>query len=79
MAAHSKSRFNVVKGPACDSKLGPYSWLNIAKVLRCGGKGELSGTKEAEMGEIKYDPIGIIHSPYHEIKGMPIHPARRWV
>ena len=41
----------------------------------CSGNGELSATKEAEMGEIKYDPIGILHSPYHEIEGMPIQPC----
>jgi tRNA-Thr(GGU) m(6)t(6)A37 methyltransferase TsaA len=27
------------------------------------------------MGDIKYNPIGIIHSPYHEIEGMPIQPC----
>jgi tRNA (adenine37-N6)-methyltransferase len=27
------------------------------------------------MGDIKYDPIGIIHSPYDEIEGMPIQPC----
>jgi len=27
------------------------------------------------MGEIKYKPIGIIHSPFKEPKGTPIQPA----
>ena len=27
------------------------------------------------MGGIKYDPIGIIHSPFDEIEGMPIQPC----
>jgi tRNA-Thr(GGU) m(6)t(6)A37 methyltransferase TsaA len=27
------------------------------------------------MGEITYDPIGIIHSPYGQIQGMPIQPC----
>ena len=27
------------------------------------------------MGDIKYDPIGIIPSPYNEIEGMPIQPC----
>jgi tRNA-Thr(GGU) m(6)t(6)A37 methyltransferase TsaA len=25
--------------------------------------------------EIKYNPIGIIHSPFNEIEGVPIHPS----
>jgi len=27
------------------------------------------------MGKITYNPIGIIHSPFKDIKGMPIQPA----
>jgi tRNA-Thr(GGU) m(6)t(6)A37 methyltransferase TsaA len=27
------------------------------------------------MGDIKYNPIGIIHSPFDEIEGMPIQPC----
>jgi tRNA (Thr-GGU) A37 N-methylase len=27
------------------------------------------------MAEIKYSPIGIIHSPYKEIEGMPLQPC----
>jgi len=27
------------------------------------------------MREIKYKPIGVIHSPFKEVKGMPIQPA----
>ena len=27
------------------------------------------------MGEIKYKPIGIIHSPFKESKGTPIQPT----
>ena len=27
-----------------------------------------------EMGEFKYRPIGIIHSPFKDVKGMPIQP-----
>lgn len=27
------------------------------------------------MDEIKYTPIGIIHSPFKEIRGMPIQPS----
>jgi len=85
MATSSRGKFNVFKRPVCYSRSGSYSRSNIAKVLRrsvrqrcwedSGGNGELSGTKETKMDEIKYDPIGIIHSPYHEIEGMPIQPC----
>lgn len=27
------------------------------------------------MHEVKYKPIGVIHSPFKEAKGMPIQPA----
>ena len=27
------------------------------------------------MGKITYNPIGVIHSPFKDIKGMPIQPA----
>jgi tRNA-Thr(GGU) m(6)t(6)A37 methyltransferase TsaA len=32
-------------------------------------------TKESEMDCVTFNPIGIIHSPYKEIEGMPIQPC----
>jgi tRNA-Thr(GGU) m(6)t(6)A37 methyltransferase TsaA len=40
-----------------------------------GWKSETFETKEIEMDNIIYNPIGIIHSPYKEIEGMPIQPC----
>jgi tRNA-Thr(GGU) m(6)t(6)A37 methyltransferase TsaA len=37
--------------------------------------GDCLGQKETKMGRVKYDSIGIIHSPYKEIEGMPIQPC----
>jgi tRNA-Thr(GGU) m(6)t(6)A37 methyltransferase TsaA len=37
-------------------------------------KSETLDTKEKEMNSVIYHPIGIIHSPYKEIEGMPIQP-----
>jgi tRNA-Thr(GGU) m(6)t(6)A37 methyltransferase TsaA len=31
-------------------------------------------TKEIKMDKVRYHPIGIIHSPYQQIEGMPIQP-----
>jgi len=36
---------------------------------------ESSGYRNKIMHEIKYTPIGIIHSPFKEPKGTPIQPA----
>ena len=39
------------------------------------GTGETFETKEIKMDNVIYNPIGIIHSPYKEIEGMPIQPC----
>jgi tRNA-Thr(GGU) m(6)t(6)A37 methyltransferase TsaA len=39
------------------------------------GMGEPFETKEIKMDNVIYNPIGIIHSPYKEVKGMPIQPC----
>jgi tRNA-Thr(GGU) m(6)t(6)A37 methyltransferase TsaA len=39
------------------------------------GTGETFETKEIKMDNVIYNPIGIIHSPYNEIEGMPIQPC----
>jgi hypothetical protein len=38
-------------------------------------KGKLTVKREMEMDEIRYSAIGIIHSPYKEVKGMPLQPC----
>jgi len=38
-------------------------------------KGKLLVKREIKMDEIRYRAIGIIHSPYKEIKGTPIQPC----
>jgi tRNA (Thr-GGU) A37 N-methylase len=35
----------------------------------------LFGAEDMKIDDIKYHPIGIIHSPYKEIEGMPIQPC----
>jgi hypothetical protein len=40
-----------------------------------GWKDETFETKEIDMDNVIYHPIGIIHSPYKEIEGMPIQPC----
>ena len=39
------------------------------------GTGETVETKEIKMDNVIYHPIGIIHSPYQQIEGMPIQPC----
>jgi tRNA-Thr(GGU) m(6)t(6)A37 methyltransferase TsaA len=62
-----------IPGPTIDKVL--YSSVRQRCREGCDGNGELPGGTEAKMRDIKYDPIGIIHSPYHEIEGMPIQPC----
>jgi len=37
--------------------------------------GETFEKKEIKMDNVIYNPIGIIHSPYKEIEGMPLQPC----
>jgi tRNA-Thr(GGU) m(6)t(6)A37 methyltransferase TsaA len=47
-----------------------------AGVLACSDStGETFETKKIKMDNVIYNPIGIIHSPYKEIEGMPIQPC----
>jgi len=50
------------------------SYVDPVAVASCGCERKPFETKEIEMNII-YHPIGIIHSPYKEIKGMPIQPC----
>jgi tRNA-Thr(GGU) m(6)t(6)A37 methyltransferase TsaA len=49
--------------------------LTAGVVASCDGTGETFEIKEMKMDNVIYNPIGIIHSPYKEIEGMPIQPC----
>jgi tRNA-Thr(GGU) m(6)t(6)A37 methyltransferase TsaA len=49
--------------------------LTAGVVASRGGMGETSKAKKIKMDNVTYNPIGIIHSPFKEIEGMPIQPC----
>ena len=58
----------------CYNQTSPRGGLTSS--ASCGGQYPRSHVqKDESMNEIKYKPIGIIHSPFKEPKGTPIQPA----
>jgi tRNA-Thr(GGU) m(6)t(6)A37 methyltransferase TsaA len=57
------------------SNFEPKKTLDLTAAEFMTVKGKLPVKREIKMDEIRYSAIGIIHSPYKEIKGTPIQPC----
>jgi tRNA-Thr(GGU) m(6)t(6)A37 methyltransferase TsaA len=57
-----------------------YGPARSVSLLRCGAKRADGIDKVPDLGsqsmkEIKYVPVGVIHSPFKDIEGMPVQPT----